>query len=133
MGTCPAHGPGRADRLRAGRQDVTADSAILQRLGLVIDISALLPDAVLVDVALTPPDFWIVEAVATDGPIDEDRKRALLKWAVQQRIPEGTCNFLTAFGSRNAGPARKRLKDLAVGTYAWYADEPTRELQWDEI
>jgi hypothetical protein len=116
-----------------GDKIYTADAAIMQQLGLVIDVSALLPDAVLVDVAPTPPGFWIVEAVATDGPIDEDRKRALLKWAAQQRIPEDTCNFLTAFGSRNAGPARKRLKDLAVGTYAWYADEPTRELQWYEI
>jgi hypothetical protein len=65
--------------------------------------------------------------------LDEDRKRALLRSAMSQRIPERDCRFLTAFGSRNSGPARRRLKDLTVGTYAWYADEPTRELAWYEL
>lgn len=116
-----------------GDKIYTADSVVLHRLGLSIDATTLLPDALLADVALTPPDFWIVEAVASDGPIDEDRKRALLRWARQQRIPEGSCNFLTAFGSRNAAPAKRRLKDLATGTFAWYLDEPSRELAWYEI
>ncbi len=116
-----------------GDKIYTADNTVLLRLGLAIDTSTLLPDAVLVDIGAEPPTFWVVEAVASDGPIDEDRKRALLRWAVSQRIPESNCQFLTAFGSRNSGPARRRLKDLAVGTYAWYADEPTRELAWYEL
>jgi hypothetical protein len=106
---------------------------VLRRLAVVIDTSTLLPDAVLVDIGVDPPTFWIVEVVASDGPIDEDRKRALLHWAVSQRIPEEHCRFLTAFGSRNSGPARRRLKDLAVGTYAWYADEPAYELAWYQV
>lgn len=116
-----------------GDKVYTDDSAIIQRLGLAIDPTTLLPDALLVDIGLSPADFWVIEAVATDGPIDEDRKRALLRWAVTQRIPDGACNFLTAFGSRNAGPAKKRLKDLASGTFAWYLDEPGRELAWYEL
>jgi BsuBI/PstI restriction endonuclease domain/BsuBI/PstI restriction endonuclease HTH domain len=116
-----------------GDKIYTADSAMIQRLGLAIDQTMLLPDALLVDVDPDPPVFWVVEAVATDGPIDEDRKRSLLKWAAQQRIPVGACRFLTAFGSRNAAPAKRRLKDLATGTFAWYADEPTRELAWYEL
>jgi hypothetical protein len=116
-----------------GDKIFTADSATIQRLGLSIDQSTLLPDALIVDIYPNPPIFWIVEAVATDGPIDEDRKRALLEWAREQRIPEGACEFLTAFGSRNAAPAKRRLKDLAAGTFAWYADEPTRELSWYEL
>lgn len=111
-----------------GDKVYTADSALIERLGLTVDASTLLPDALLVDIGLTPPQFWIVEAVASDGPIDESRKRALLRWAVQQGIPETSCNFLTAFGSRNASPAKKRLKDLASGTFAWYVDEPDLEL-----
>lgn len=113
-----------------GDKIYTADSAVMQRLGIVIDVATLLPDALLVDVESIPPVFWIVEAVASDGPIDEDRKRSLLQWAAKQRIPEESCRFLTAFGSRNAAPAKRRLKDLAAGTYAWYADEPERELAW---
>jgi hypothetical protein len=116
-----------------GEKVYTADAATIQRLGLAIDPTTLLPDALLVDVGADPPEFWIVEAVASDGPIDEDRKRSLLRWATQQRIPEACCRFLTAFGSRNAVPAKRRLKDLAAGTYAWYADEPGRELAWYEM
>ena len=96
-------------------------------------MSTLLPDALLVDIGETPPVFWVIEAVATDGVIDEDRKRSLLRWATQQRIPQDSCRFLSAFGSRNAPPAKRRLKDLATGTYAWYADEPDRELAWYEL
>jgi hypothetical protein len=111
----------------------TADAATIQRLGIAIDVGNLLPDALLVDIGASPPAFWVVEAVASDGPITEERKRALLAWAKRQRIPEASCHFLTAFGSRNATPARRRLKDLAAGTFAWYADEPTRELAWYEL
>lgn len=116
-----------------GDKIYTADSAVMQRLGIVIDAATLLPDALLVDVGSVPPAFWVVEAVASDGPIDEDRKRSLLRWAAKQRIPEDSCYFLTAFGSRNAAPAKRRLKDLATGTFAWYADEPTHEMAWYEL
>lgn len=116
-----------------GDKVYTADAQTIARLGLSIDPATLLPDALLVDIGANPVEFWIVEVVATDGPIDEDRKRRLLRWAAQQRIPESACRFMTAFASRNAAPARKRLKDLAVGTYAWYADEPGLELAWGEV
>jgi hypothetical protein len=110
-----------------------ADAAMLSAIGVSINVSGVLPDAVIFDVGAKPPDCWIIEVVATDGEINEDRKAQLLQWATDQKIPAATCHFLSAFLSRNADPARKRLKDLAVGTYAWYLDEPSRELRWDEI
>jgi hypothetical protein len=116
-----------------GDKVYTADARTIARLGLSIDSATLLPDALLVDVGTDPAQFWIVEVVASDGPIDEDRKRKLLRWAAQQRIPADSCRFLTAFASRNSPSARQRLKDVAVGTWAWYADEPDRELAWYEL
>jgi len=110
-----------------------ADSAMLAAVGITLNVSTLLPDALIVHVGTTPPAFWIVEAVATDGPIDEDRRQAFLRWAKDQHIPPGSCRFLSAFRSRNSDSARRRLKDLAVGTYAWYEDEPGHELAWYEI
>lgn len=41
--------------------------------------------------------------------------------------------FLTAFVSRNAAPTRKRLKDLAIGSFAWFLAEPSHELAWYEL
>lgn len=77
--------------------------------------------------------FWVVEAVATDGPITEGRRANLLAWAHEQNIRADECRFLSAFVARADGAARRRLKDLASGTFAWYADEPHHELAWYEL
>lgn len=110
-----------------------ADQQALALVGIAIDVSKLLPDALLADVGVSPAEFWIVEAVFTDGPVTEERKRALIEWARKQGIPADACRFLTAFMSRNSAPARRRLKDLAEGTFAWFLDEPTRELSWHRM
>ncbi|MGH3897280.1 MAG: BsuBI/PstI family type II restriction endonuclease [Pseudonocardiaceae bacterium] len=109
------------------------DAAVLADLGIKMDTQELLPDAVIVDIGTSPPLFWIVEAVHTDGPVTEDRRRQLVRWADNQHIPIRSCRFLSAFKSRHDSAARKRLKDLAVNTFAWYADEPAHELAWYEI
>lgn len=116
-----------------GDKVYVADASRLRALGLTIDAGNLLPDALIVDIAATPPAFWIVEAVATDGPVTEDRRRQLLRWAGDQRIPPDSCRFLSAFLDRNDGIAKRRLKDLAADTFAWFASEPTRELAWYEM
>lgn len=113
--------------------DKVPDRARLSTLGIILDAGSLLPDVLIVDVGPAEVVFWIVEVVATDGPITEERRRELRQWAADQRIDPDSCQFLTAFAGRNTPPARRRLKDLAVGTYAWYADEPDRELSWREI
>ncbi len=110
-----------------------ADAARLRALGLTMDAGSLLPDAVIVDIGVPRPTFWVIEAVATDGPVTEDRRHQLLRWAEEQRIPPDACRFLSAFLDRNETVAKRRLKDLAVGTFAWYASEPTRELALYEI
>lgn len=116
-----------------GDKIYVADQKALSVVGISIDVAKLLPDALLADLGATPAEFWIVEAVFTDGPVTEERKQALLDWAGSQGIPAGQCRFLTAFTSRNSAPARRRLKDLAEGTYAWFLDEPTRELSWHRL
>lgn len=107
-----------------------ADERLLARLGLSINVSALLPDAIIADVRDDFVQFWFVEAVNTDGEIDEERRRDLLGWAASHGIRAEDCSFLTAFTSRNSPAARKRLKDLATNTYAYFADEPQHELAW---
>ena len=109
------------------------DAARLKSIGLRIDPGRILPDALIVDVGIDPVEFWIIEAVFSDGEINERRKTDLLKWASEQGIEAADCRFLTAFTSRNSAPARRRLKDLAEGTSAWFLDEPDHELVWSII
>ncbi|MDM4764324.1 BsuBI/PstI family type II restriction endonuclease [Galbitalea sp. SE-J8] len=111
----------------------TADATLLSYLGVTINVSSVLPDALIADVGENAVDFWFVEAVNTDGEINEARKRSFLKWAREQGIETERCRFLTAFSSRNDPAARKRLKDLADGSYAYFADEPGHELAWYAI
>lgn len=116
-----------------GAKLLVADEAQLSSIGITIDVANLLPDALIVDTARDSFAFWIIEAVATDGPVTEARRAELAAWAANQGIPADRCQFLSAFESRNAGPAKKRLKDLAIGSYAWFLAEPDRELLWDRI
>ncbi len=116
-----------------GDKVFTADAMLLTYLGVTINVSNLLPDSLIADVNDDAVDFWFVEAVNTDGEINEARKRDFLAWAQQQFIDPARCRFLTAFSSRNDPAARKRLKDLAEGSYAYFADEPGYELAWYAI
>lgn len=116
-----------------GQKVLIAERQMLQSIGVTIDEKTLLPDALIVDIGAKPIVIWAIEVVSTDGAITEERKEQLVEWAKQQRIDPDSLQFLTAFISRTAGPARKRLKDLAAGTYAWFLTEPKHELHWYEI
>jgi BsuBI/PstI restriction endonuclease domain/BsuBI/PstI restriction endonuclease HTH domain len=116
-----------------GNKLYVADAQLLAAAGISINVNTLLPDALIVDIGTKPAQFWIVEAVATDGEINEARKAALIQWATDQKIPAVRCRFLSAFTSRNSAPARRRLKDLATDSFAWFLDEPSHELAWYEL
>lgn len=109
------------------------DEKSLQTLGIKIDQTNVLPDALIADIGDDPVHFWIIEAVASDGPVTTERRQALLDWAAKQNIKADRCSFLTAFQSRNHPAAKKRLKDIASGTRAWFADEPNHELAWYQL
>lgn len=116
-----------------GTKVLHTDDRQLRVLGITIDKTNVLPDAILADLGTEPVTFWIVEAVATDGPITEARKQQLLVWAKEQSIPLESCQFLTAFLSRGHSAAKRRLKDLAEDTFAWFEDEPGNELAWNRL
>lgn len=116
-----------------GAKVFVPDENRLAMAGIHLNVSQLLPDALIADIGADPLEFWIIESVATDGEINEERRLALLAWAEKQGIDRAQCRFLTAFASRGAAPARRRLKDLAAGTYAWFLDEPDHELAWYEV
>jgi hypothetical protein len=118
---------------QSGQPVGTVDSAYLESAGLHLSKLKLLPDCLLIDTTHNAGSLWFVEIVATDGPINETRKAALLSWAVSAGVEEAQCRFLTAFESRTASPAKKALSVLARGSYAWYADEPGYLLTWAEI
>jgi hypothetical protein len=109
------------------------EAIALQGLGIALDVKNVLPDVIMADLGEEPVQFWIIEVAASDGVVSKTRRTALLKWAAERGIKEERISFLTAFESRNSDAARRRLKDLATGTWAWFAAEPDNELAWYKI
>lgn len=111
------------------------DAPLETALGIPLDAADLLPDVVLVD--LDPPGrpgevlLVFVEVVASDGPVTEQRRNALLDLiAASPRgyRPEHAA-FVTAYMDRGGDPARRTLSRLAWRSFAWFVSEPDRLVQ----
>jgi hypothetical protein len=108
------------------QDDVTA-----RALGIEIDAAKVLPDVIMANVGETGEDTHLIfmEVVATDGPMNQARKDALLEVVRKSGFPECQCLFGTAFEDRAAPAFRKCLPTLAWGTFAWFRSEPDR-IMW---
>ena len=73
--------PGVVFLSESANKVVTRDDQLARRIGLRIEVDRNLPDIVLVDLGPEHPLLVFVEVVATDGPIGETRKAALLRVA----------------------------------------------------
>jgi hypothetical protein len=111
------------------------DAVLDKALEITLDTATLLPDVVLVD--LDPPGrpgevlLVFVEVVASDGPVTEQRQRALLDLiAASPRAyrPEDVA-FVTAYRDREGSPARRTIPSLAWRSFAWFVSEPDKLIQ----
>lgn len=122
----------------SGNKVVARDEVLANALGLKIDASKALPDIILVDLGadVGGADMLVVfvEAVATDGPINRERKVALSSLAVEAGFSNRHLSFLTAFMDRANTPFKKSIAELAWGSYAWCVSEPENIIEmWDGI
>lgn len=112
----------------SGNKVVARDEGLAQALGLNIDASKALPDIILIDLGVESAgtDMLVIftEVVATDGPINRERKITLTKLALEAGFSEKNLAFLTAFMDRGGAPFKKAISELAWGSYAWFASEP---------
>jgi hypothetical protein len=102
------------------------DEKTAKTLGLDIDQSKVLPDIILANVGDTGEDTHLVfvEVVASDGPMNQARRDALLHYIMQSGFPEDQCLFGTAFEDRADSAFKKCLPELAWGTFVWFRSEP---------
>jgi hypothetical protein len=112
----------------SGNKVVARDEALATALGLRIDPSKALPDIILVDLGSTEDGSEMlvvfIEVVATDGPINRERKTVLRTLAIEAGFDERHLAFLTAYLDRSGAPFKKNVSDLAWGSYVWCASEP---------
>lgn len=109
------------------KQKVTLrDDDLARRLGLEINTQLVLPDIILVDLGTEYPIFVFIEIVASDGPVDEQRKTALLEMLRQAGHGEHQAAFVTAFWDRGGAAYRKASSVIAGNTFVWTATEPEK-------
>lgn len=108
----------------SGNKVVARDDELAKSIGLTIVVDKNLPDTILVDLKPNHPLLVFVEAVATDGPINERRKEALEKLATDADFPLEHVAFVTAYVDRSGAPFKKTVDSLAWGSFAWFAAEP---------
>lgn len=103
---------------------VARDDELAKSIGLQIQSDKNLPDIILVDLGPEHPRLVFVEVVASDGPINDQRKKALIDLATNAGFGEEHLAFVTAFLDRGDPPFRKTVSSLAWGSYVWFASEP---------
>ena len=104
---------------------VGQETAELARsIGLSIEAQKNLPDIILVDLGPAHPLLVFIEVVATDGPVNERRKRALQDLASDAGFPLDHVAFVTAYLDRSGAAFKKTVDALAWGSYAWFVSEP---------
>lgn len=103
---------------------IARDEALAKSIGLNIQVDKNLPDVILADLGPAHPLLVFVEVVASDGPVSERRKAALLDLVDGAGFPKEHVAFVTAYLDRSAAPFKKNVNTLAWGSYAWFASEP---------
>lgn len=68
------------------------DESLLSYVKISVNVSELLPDVLIADVA-DPVALWVVGAVHSNDPITEERKPDLLARAAKQGIPRAHAGF----------------------------------------
>ena len=117
---------------QSGEKVNVLDDQLLTTLGLSVDQQRFLPDCLIADLA-GEESLWLVEVVASDGPVTEERRETMIRWATDHGLAEDRCRFLTAFTSRTSAEVRRALPVLARGSYAWFLDEPEALLSWLDL
>lgn len=112
----------------SGDKVIARDDALARSIGLTIEAARLLPDLILVDLGPRELLLIFVEVVASDGPVSESRRRALLQLAAGTGLAPERIVFVTAYLDRDHAAFKKTVSALAWGSFAWFVAEPDQLL-----
>jgi len=113
----------------SGNKVIARDDTLASEIGLNIEADKNLPDIILVDLAGEAALIVFVEVVATDGPVTQRRRAALLELTDRAGFERNHIAFVTAFADRDAPPFKKTVASLAWDSFAWFASEPENLVQ----
>lgn len=116
----------------SGNKVVSRDDGLAQTIGLQIEADRNLPDLILVDIGTDNPLIVFIEVVASDGPVSERRKAALLELTDSAGFDRSQVTFVTAYEDRNHAAFKRTISTLAWGSFAWFASEPEQLIALSE-
>jgi hypothetical protein len=103
---------------------IARDEQLAASIGLSIEADRDLPDIILLDIATSRPLLVFIEVVATDGPITERRRDALLARTDVAGFDRSRVAFVTAYLDRESSAFRRTFASVAWGSFVWFASEP---------
>lgn len=99
------------------------EAAILAKAGIEIGIADAMPDVILCNDK--DKTLWVIEAVTSDGEVDSHKVQQLK--ALAKRSGYGKVSFTTAYPSWKIAAARQgKHKNIAMGTFIWIVEDPSR-------
>lgn len=113
----------------SGVKVVHRDDVLARSLGLSIAADLNLPDLILADIGGARSLIVFVEVVATDGPINERRREALVEVSDAAGFARSDVALVTAYNDRSDSAFRRSVPELAWGSYAWFRSEPEHLLK----
>ncbi len=102
------------------------DADLADALGLKIEVDKNLPDIILVDLGPKDPLIIFIEVVASDGPVNEVRKKKFLRLATAAGFKQDQIAFITAYKDREDPAFKKTFSVLAWQSFAWCMSEPEK-------
>ncbi len=102
------------------------DRDLANDIGLHIESDKHLPDIILVDLQNDHALVVFVEVVASDGPINDHKKDALLELVTGAGLDSSHAAFITAYKDREHDAFRKTFATLAWQSFAWCMSEPDK-------
>lgn len=125
--------PGVVWLSESSRKDEAADIGLAKLVRLDLSESRILPDIILVDLADEGTRFVFVEVVATDGPVNEQRKVDLTALLERGGHAAGSAAFVTAFLDRDQAAFRRLSSKIAWDSFVWFAAEPDKLIHFRDM
>ncbi len=108
---------GDGDRVTQEQADILAEA------GLTITLEDSMPDVLLWN--RETDHLWVIEAVTSDGEVDNHKVSSLEKLAVRCRKPE--IHFTTTYQTWKIAAQRQgKYKNIAPGSYIWIQEDPSK-------
>lgn len=112
--------------LEDGDRITNGETVKLENAGLKLGLGDAMPDILLWNPSQDA--LWVIEAVTSDGEVDSIKQNELRKFAA--RNGKSKIGFTTAYPTwKTAGQRQGRHKNLAVGTYLWILEDPSKQFR----